>query len=172
VRALSFLKERGRMPAGGLDLRVLGGTPGDVRRALAGTGIEEHVVFEGLLPYREAMRRVAGADVLLLVVGRNHAEMLPGKLFDYLATGRPVIGIGPIPSEAADLLKASGAGVMLDPDDVPGIASALQAHFLAPRRASAPLVSGGPYEAGRTMRDLDLFLRTFLGTERAGRSGG
>ncbi|HET8947105.1 MAG TPA: glycosyltransferase [Candidatus Polarisedimenticolia bacterium] len=169
VRALAHLKKRGMLPERGLELRVVGTSPRDVARLVAGTGLEEHVVLENLLPYREALRRVAGADVLLLVIGRNHAEMLPAKLFDYLATGRFILGIGPSPSEAADILRSSGAGVMVDPDDVPGIAAALAARFEAPRTSGSSPDCDGPYEASRTMRDLDLFLREFVAEARSRR---
>jgi glycosyltransferase involved in cell wall biosynthesis len=172
LSALGHLKERRMMPERGLELRVVGGTPADVRRVLAGTGLDEHVVLEDLLPYREALRRIAGADVLLLVVGRSHAEMLPAKVFDYLATGRFILGIGPVPSEAADLLSSTGAGVMLDPDDVQGIAAALAARFSQPRPLRGDADLEGPYEAGRTMRDLDRFLREVLGEPAARRAAG
>ena len=162
LRALAWLKERGLLPERGLELRVIGSTPGDVSGALAGTGLHEHIALEGLLPYREALRRVAGADVVLLVVGRSHAAMVPAKLFDYLAAGRFVLGIGPVESEAAEILKATGAGVMLDPADVAGIAAALQARFREPRGAGVRPDREGPYEAGTTMRDLDRFLREIL----------
>jgi glycosyltransferase involved in cell wall biosynthesis len=162
LRALAFLEERGLWPGGGLELRVIGSTPGDVHRALAVTGLHDHVVVEGLLPYREALKRIAGADVLVLVVGRKHADMIPGKLFDYLATGRFILGIGPVRCEAGDLLRTTGAGVMLDSDDVEGIAAALAGRFREPRRPLVTPDPEGPYEAGRTMRDLDRFLRDIL----------
>lgn len=172
LRALTWLGERGMLPERGLELRVIGATPGDVSTALAGTGLHEHIVLEGLLPYREALRRVAGADVVLLVVGRSHAAMVPAKLFDYLAAGRFVLGIGPVDSEAAEILKATGAGVMLDPADVAGIAAALQARFREPRGAGVPPDRSGSYEAGTTMRDLDRFLRDILDGAPARRAAG
>ena len=170
VRALAHLKERGMLPERGLELRVIGATPRDVARLVAGTGLEEHVVLENLLPYREALRRVAGADVLLLVIGRDHAEMLPAKLFDYLATGRFILGIGPSPSEAEEILRSTGAGIMVDPDDMQGIAAAIAARFQAPRAAGSPPDGGGPYEASRTMRDLDRFLREILAGSQGART--
>ena len=38
--------------------------------------------------------------------------MLPGKIFEYLASGRPVLGIGDEDGAAATVLRDSGSGVM------------------------------------------------------------
>ncbi|NBW37676.1 MAG: glycosyl transferase, partial [Cytophagia bacterium] len=54
------------------------------------------------------------ALLLLVLTGYKDAEgYMPGKLFEYLATGLPVLGVGPEQGDAADLLNKSGAGIMI-----------------------------------------------------------
>ena len=62
------------------------------------------------------------ADVLLLMIapGPGSAGVLTGKIFEYLAARRPILALTP-PSAAADLIRASRAGVVIDPDDGPAI---------------------------------------------------
>jgi len=50
----------------------------------------------GLVPYRSAMQYLKESDILLLVNGENDGSgiFIPGKLFDYMATKKPIIFIG------------------------------------------------------------------------------
>ena len=60
--------------------------------------------------------------LLLVLHGYRDAEgYLPGKLFEYLATGFPVLGIGPPDGDAAALLRESGAGTMIGAEDATAI---------------------------------------------------
>jgi glycosyltransferase involved in cell wall biosynthesis len=55
------------------------------------------------------------AALLLVLTGYKDAEgYMPGKLFEYIATGHPVIGAGPDNGDAADLLETTGVGIMTE----------------------------------------------------------
>jgi len=49
------------------------------------------------VPYLESVRALSGADALLLI-GNTTSLQIPGKVFNYLASGRPIIYIGQLPS--------------------------------------------------------------------------
>ncbi len=53
--------------------------------------------------------------LLLVLAGYKVAENLPGKIFEYMAAGLPILGIGPEHGDAAALLRKTGAGKMIDP---------------------------------------------------------
>ena len=53
--------------------------------------------------------------------------MLSGKVFEYLAAERPILAVVPPDGAAAELLRETGAGVVVGPDDVEGIARELAA---------------------------------------------
>jgi glycosyltransferase involved in cell wall biosynthesis len=64
--------------------------------------------------------------LLLVLTGYKDAEgYMPGKLFEYIATGLPILGIGPEQGDAAGLLKESGSGEMIDGSDATRITAAL-----------------------------------------------
>lgn len=71
--------------------------------------------FTASVPHRELIARYGESAALLLVLeGYKDAEgYMPGKLFEYLATGLPVLGSGPEDGDAAALLKETHAGSMI-----------------------------------------------------------
>jgi hypothetical protein len=58
-------------------------------------GLDEYIDARGYLPHREAVRALRQADLLIYLVrpGSFHA-LIPGKTFEYIATGKPVLAIG------------------------------------------------------------------------------
>jgi glycosyltransferase involved in cell wall biosynthesis len=159
LRALQRIKSAGRLPAGGVGLHVMGIASGEVRREAVALGVEDCLTTEEFQPYRRAMARMKGADLLLLVVGAEHGGMVPAKLFEYLAAGRPILAIGPRGSEAGAILAEAGAGDVLEADDVDGIA-----HRIVEAAAGAARVPSLPerYTTGATMDALDRVLRGVL----------
>jgi glycosyltransferase involved in cell wall biosynthesis len=102
-----------------------------VRRALGENRIpasDLEIRFVDRRPFREALRELSDAAVLLLVIPReggagNHT----GKLFNYLAAARPILCLAPEPNVAADLVRESLSGVVAPPDDPAAISDALVA---------------------------------------------
>jgi glycosyltransferase involved in cell wall biosynthesis len=66
------------------------------------------------------------ADVLVVITSEAEAgaATMTGKLFEYLAIGRPILYIAP-PGPGADLVRETGAGVIAQPDDPDAIGRAL-----------------------------------------------
>ena len=78
-----------------------------------------------------AMRR---ADLLLLVANTTDGAeaTVPGKLFEYLAVGRPVLAIAPPDSASADVIAETRAGWLAPAGDRCAIAEALRSAFRGP----------------------------------------
>lgn len=116
-----------------LQLRLCGKTDREVYDAIAAAGLSDAVVDLGYVDHQTAVREQCGASLLILPL-RNDPEykpILPGKLFEYLATRRPILGIGQEDGAMADVLRETGAGVMCDWDNEAGIRAALTAAFAA-----------------------------------------
>ncbi|MBW6478864.1 MAG: glycosyltransferase family 4 protein [Bacteroidales bacterium] len=77
------------------------------------------VFFSGHVDHHEAVKRMQMADMLLLVIPEiEHNEgIITGKLFEYLAASRPVLGIGPLNGDAARVLEKTAAGKMFSYND-------------------------------------------------------
>lgn len=76
-------------------------------------------LFTPNIPHSQLITMYGSSAVLLLVLnGYKDAEgYMPGKLFEYLATGLPVLGVGPAHGDASNLLNESKAGNMFDAAD-------------------------------------------------------
>jgi glycosyltransferase involved in cell wall biosynthesis len=87
--------------------------------------------FTGNIPHKELIGLYGSSSLLLLVLtGYKDPEgYMPGKLFEYIATGLPVLGVGPVSGDAAALLTESGAGQMIASENVTGIKNSLLANF-------------------------------------------
>jgi len=95
--------------------------------ALGLTGIVE---FLGPRPHAETRRMQGDADLLLLWKPRGYPTMVPGKLYEYLDAGRPVLGVLAAGEEAATLLERGG-GERVDPGDRAALAAAIERRYLA-----------------------------------------
>jgi glycosyltransferase involved in cell wall biosynthesis len=84
-----------------------------------------------LIPYaprRRSLELQRDSEALLLLIpeaGGRGKGVLSGKVFEYLAAERPILALVPPDGAAAELIREAGAGVVVAPDDVAGIAAAL-----------------------------------------------
>ena len=80
------------------------------------------------LPRADSLRLQRDSEALLLLVpdaGGRGRGVLSGKVFEYIAAGRPILAVVPPDGAAADLVRETGSGVVVAPDDVDGIRAAL-----------------------------------------------
>ena len=80
------------------------------------------------LPRSESLRLQRDSEALLLLVpdaGGRGKGVLSGKVFEYIAAGRPILAVVPPDGAAAELIRETGSGVVVAPDDVEGITTAL-----------------------------------------------
>lgn len=91
-------------------------------------GLGDRLELIDYLPRVEALRFQRDSEALLLLVpdaGGRGKGVLSGKVFEYLAAGRPILAVVPPDGAAAELIRETGAGVVVAPDDVNGIRAAL-----------------------------------------------
>jgi glycosyltransferase involved in cell wall biosynthesis len=81
-------------------------------------------------PHRRSLELQRDSEALLLLIpdaGGRGRGVLSGKVFEYLAAGRPILAVVPPQGAAAELIRATGAGVVVAPDDIDGIERELTA---------------------------------------------
>jgi hypothetical protein len=65
------------------------------------------------------------ADLLLVSTDQRRKHIIPAKLWDYLATDRPILSIAPNP-EVSSILESTGQGKQISPDHPKKIALFLE----------------------------------------------
>ncbi len=120
-RVLGRLLAAGELPQ--LCLRFTGNVDALCRRSLQEAGLGAATEFVPYVPHREAIRYMKEAALLLLCINRvpDSEGIVTGKVFEYIASGRPVIGVGNPDGDAAALLQHTQAGRMFDWDDETGV---------------------------------------------------
>lgn len=112
-----------------LDVRFdLIGDPGTSALQVTDLGLAEKVRLRGYLPHREAIRAVAESDVgVILIADIPGAKATQtGKIFEYLGMGIPVLVVGPVDGEAAQMVLRARGGWAVSPSDAEGIAGVLE----------------------------------------------
>lgn len=119
----------------------LPGLQDKVRLTVAGFPAGEHlepelegIVFElGLLGHREALSLMKGADLVFLSVpeGWYSLASLPGKLFEYMGSGTPILASVPGESEVATVLNEVGGAVCVEKGDTGQLAEAVKTIILS-----------------------------------------
>lgn len=69
----------------------------------------------GFLPHSEAVQEMRRADALLLIHDAARTLGIPGKTFEYLAAGRPILALVPEAGATADVLRTSKRAIVVDP---------------------------------------------------------
>jgi glycosyltransferase involved in cell wall biosynthesis len=124
--ALGLLRER--RPDAARRLRILvAGRPDPTEdrylRELDPASMIRHV---GQLPHDSMLALERRADALLLVTAPELRSLATGKLFEYLAAGRPIIALAR-GNEAARIVEETGTGVTVPLDDTEAVARAFEA---------------------------------------------
>lgn len=130
-KAIAQLTAKDEAFAHDFRLKLVGKVDVSVRQMIARYGLEANVAFTDYLPHADAVREQLQSRALLLLVNNtpNAKGILTGKFFEYLATGRPVVAIGPTDGEVASVLQSTGAGTCTDFADADGLARSIEALY-------------------------------------------
>ncbi|HEX2969099.1 MAG TPA: hypothetical protein VHO46_08320 [Bacteroidales bacterium] len=104
-------------------LRFIGAVSDKQKRSILTTLKSDDVQFTSYTDHRTAVRYTRESSALLLIIPKHVSSrsILTGKLFEYLASGRPVICLGPTDGDAAKILDETGHGKTFGYDDTENI---------------------------------------------------
>ena len=102
-----------------LKIKLIGKTDIQIINALHSAGLEDCLKDMGYQPHSVAVKEQRTASLLILPLRKEpeYKAVLPGKLFEYLASWRPVLGIGQPDGAMSMILNTTKTGVVFDWED-------------------------------------------------------
>lgn len=99
-----------------LELKLIGQVSQEVLDSILEFHLAGFVNNLGYVSHQEAILQQQTSQVLLLIeINSNETKsIIPGKLFEYMASRRPIIGIGPKDSDFEEILKETRTGLFFD----------------------------------------------------------
>lgn len=139
LAAVAALRSNGSPVMRDLRVRFVGALDADTETAVSTHGLGDVVLSRGYVSHAEAVDEMVSADVLLLVLGPEaaSADIVSAKLPEYLGARKPVLALVP-DGLAADVVRRSGAGEVVHPGDVDGVAAALERLHVRWREGTLP----------------------------------
>lgn len=121
----SFISAVNEIRKSGLavNLRFVGSVPDEIRALFPPDEEKGTTEFIKYCEHPEAIRQIMSTSMLLLIIP-DHASnraILTGKIFEYLATEKPLLFLGPADGDAAQLLVKCGYQGLYDYNDTQGI---------------------------------------------------
>jgi glycosyltransferase involved in cell wall biosynthesis len=135
-RALRELLNRGAELADHLTVGFTGRLPESYRARAAELGLSDTVRELGHLPQHEYVATLASASLLLAINYDEYATLIPGKIYEYWATGGPPVLLLSGPGAASDLVSRHRLGSVVEPYDVDGIRDAILDYLQAWRKGA------------------------------------
>lgn len=102
-----------------LKIKLIGKTDEQITDAIKLTGLGDNCIDMRYQPHAVAVEEQRKASLLILPLRKEpeYKAVLPGKLFEYLASWRPVLGIGQPDGAMSMILNTTKTGVVLNWED-------------------------------------------------------
>lgn len=103
-----------------LEIKLVGKVDFSVMENILNYNLEKNLNKIDYLPHLEAIKAQQSSQILLLPINNspNAKGILTGKFYEYFASGRPILAIGPTDGEIASILMQTHAGKIADFNDL------------------------------------------------------
>ena len=91
-----------------LKLQFVGTVSPGIKESIMNNGLTEYTEYLGFLPYQEVITKLCAADYLLVCT--TEKRHVPGKLFEYLRSQKPILCFGEENPEVEELIRVGNAG--------------------------------------------------------------
>ncbi len=99
-----------------LEIKLIGKVSQEVLDTIFDFKLNSFVTNLGYIPHSEAIAQQRKSQVLLLIeIDSNETKsIIPGKLYEYMVSERPIIAIGPKDSDFQEIITTTNSGVFFD----------------------------------------------------------
>ncbi len=117
------LKKLNKADQENICFNLVGKADNYAKNLLSASEIHFEINFRGYVSHSEVMGILAASDFLLLLIPtlKGNEGIIPAKLFEYIGSGKQIIGVGPLQSDAANIVDENSFGQFFDVDDAEGL---------------------------------------------------
>ena len=114
-----------------LEIKLIGAVSQEVLETIAQFGLHPYLNNLGYVSHAEAVAHQRKSQVLLLIEidSQDTKSILPGKLFEYLVSERPIIAIGPMGSDFAEIITNTNTGVFFEYSEKAKLKQTIQEYY-------------------------------------------
>ncbi len=98
-------------------IRFIGSVSPLVKKSIMDNGLQEITDFVGYLPYQKMLEEILLANYLLVCA--TEKRHIPGKLYEYMHTGNPIIAFADDNPDIEELLQQTDSGMLFRYDESP-----------------------------------------------------
>lgn len=126
--AIELLHSRGEIDPQKITLRFVGRFGDDIHAMMEAPVIKPMIEKYDYVAHSRAVELVSDSDALLLIVDDTPtvAAIVPGKVYEYLGSMRPMLAIAPPHGAIGELLRETGGGETVAAKDIEGQAAAFK----------------------------------------------
>ncbi len=131
--AIAELVQEDKVFESNLELRFVGQVSESLVESIHKHKLQDHARFLGYMSHKQAQQEMFNAQVLLLIE-KNKSEtqdIIPGKLFEYFQSQRPILGIGPKDWDVSSIIKTHHCGFTFGYEDKDEIKYCIKAYYEA-----------------------------------------
>lgn len=111
-KALDDLIKENADFAADFTLKFVGRIDDKILSAIENSNLKNHILNLGYLAHGKAVEEMQNSDMLLITNFPNESSkgIIPGKIFEYLASGKQILSFGPEKADVAKILEETQAG--------------------------------------------------------------
>ena len=118
-KALNELVKENKDFKNDFQLKLIGAVSQEVLDAIMEFKLTDFVLNLGYVSHQEAIEHQRKSQVLLLIEinSEETKSIIPGKVFEYMVSERPIIALGPENSDFAEIITSTNTGVFFTYDE-------------------------------------------------------
>lgn len=112
-------------------LKLIGKVSQEILDSITRHQLQQYVSNLGYVSHQEALEHQRKSQVLLLIEidSPETKSIIPGKVFEYLVSERPIVAIGPDGSDFAEIITSTNTGVFFTYDEKEKLKKTIVSYF-------------------------------------------
>ncbi|MBN8642441.1 MAG: glycosyltransferase family 4 protein [Flavobacteriales bacterium] len=129
--ALNELTHENQNFAAHFQLKLIGKVSQEILDSIAQFNLIDYVANLGYVSHQQALEHQRKSQVLLLIEidSPETKSIIPGKVFEYLVSERPIIAIGPKDSDFAEIITSTNTGVFFTYEEKDKLKKTIESYF-------------------------------------------